>query len=189
MTVNYYQVIDDPQDSKRWFLKSPTDANGQAVDPELFRVARAVDAATPLTISVRREGNPVDWTFADFDMPVIAKEPGDELASLVGDAVALYSAKVVGNSGAFYVLNALKCLRCVDESRSEFIKWLPEHGVANKVGQYRQITKLRLRREAVEGSDLFRIEGWRIALIVSERVKCAMERLKVRGVTYLPVTE
>ena len=187
--MNYYQVIDDPSLSRRWFLKSPTDATGQPVNPESFRVARHFNAPTPLTISVRRDGEPVDWTFADFDMPVVGENVGTVLKEIAGETITLFPARVVGFNGAFCVFNALVCRKCIDEARSEFIKWLPEDGRADKVGQYRQVTKLRIQREAVQGLDIFRIDGWRIALIVSDLVKASIKELGASGISFLSVTD
>ena len=40
------------------------------------------------------------------------------------------------------VLNSLRVLRCIDEERSEFVKWTKQDHRADLAGQYRQITKL-----------------------------------------------
>lgn len=187
--MNYFQIIDAPNLTKRWFLQTPTDAAGRELDPESFRLGCPVDASGPLTISVRRPGPPIDWTFADFAMPVVRKNVGDVLQRMAGSSIALFPATVIGYDGEFYVLNVLTCLKCVDDGRSEMMKWRPEDGRTDKVGQYRQITKLRIDREAVRGSDIFRIDGWRIALIVSDSVKTALEKMRVTGISYLPVTD
>lgn len=108
-------------------------------------------------------------------------------AAAHGD-VELVPLSVAGQTG-FEVLNALRIVRCVDEARSEFIKWTKDDHRADLAGQYRQITRLRLDTDAIpEDADLFLIESWRVALIVSDVVKDAMEHAGCLGAKFAAVT-
>jgi hypothetical protein len=63
------------------------------------------------------------------------------------------------------VLNALRVIRCLDEERSEFIKWTEGDHRADLAGQYRQVTRLVLDARAIPPDvHLFRGEAWLIAL-------------------------
>jgi hypothetical protein len=77
---------------------------------------------------------------------------------------------------------------CLDEKRSEFTKWTKNDHRADLAGQYRMVTRLRILTEQVpRDAHFFRVEGWRIALIVSEGVKEAMERVGCLGAKFVEV--
>jgi hypothetical protein len=87
------------------------------------------------------------------------------------------------------VLNSLRVVRCLDEGRSEFIKWTEDDHRADLAGQYRQVTKLVLERSAIPvDAHFFRIDGWLVALVVSEVVKDAMERVGCFGAKFIEVS-
>jgi hypothetical protein len=75
----------------------------------------------------------------------------------------------------FEVLNALRVVDCLDERRSEFMKSTDKDQRGDLVGAYRTVTRLRVDPAMVpKDVHAFRIEGWRVALIVSEVVVLAM---------------
>lgn len=183
----YYQLVDDQNLANRWFLKGPVDQHGNRIKGEVFRVAQHVEVETPLVIPIRRPGDRLDWTFADFDMPVLSKSTAGVLSEILGSKSHMYEAHVEGCDEAYYIFNARSCVSCVDEMKSEFIKWTPEDGIPSKVGQYRQISRLIVEPNQIHGENIFRVKGWRIALIASEVVKERFEQLNVTGISYLPV--
>jgi len=93
----------------------------------------------------------------------------------------------IGGQSGIMVLNALRLIRCVDEQRSVFEKFTIDDPVRpDKAGQYRYFDKLVLDRRAIPpDAHFFRIDGWRIALIVSEVVKNAMERVGCYGAEFV----
>lgn len=187
----YYQLVDDQTLANRWFLKGPIDQHGNRIKGEVFRVAQHVEVETPLFIPIRRLGDRLDWTFADFDMPVLSKSTAEVLSEILGSKSHMYEAHVEGcDEGcdeAYYIFNASSCVSCVDERKSEFIKWTPEDGIPSKVGLYRQMSRLIVDPNQIRGEDIFRVKGWRIALIASEVVKERFEQHNVTGISYLPV--
>jgi hypothetical protein len=189
MNHKYFQMADDVESPGRWFLGSPVDRHRNEVDPELLRVARPVKVATPLTISVRRRGYPLDWTFADFDMPVVKGPVEEVLREIVANEVEMHRALVEGYEGEFVVANVLTKRRCVDEANSEYLKWTPADDRPDKLGQYRQFTRLRIDPTAAGDADIFRVDGWLIAIIVSEKIKNRLEEEGVTGVVFTPVVK
>lgn len=187
MALKHFELADDVEIPGRWFLKSPRDSHDSQLDPESFRVARPVKADVPLTISIRQLGTPLDWTFAAFDMPVASARATEILRNLTAQSLEIFPARVEGHEGDYAVINALNCFKCVDESNSEFLKWTKRDGRPDKIGHYRQISRLRIDPSLVADADIFRIDGWRIALIVSERIKEAFEAANITGVQYMPV--
>ena len=65
--------------------------------------------------------------------------------------------------------------------------WKPEDGLPGKVGQYYAVDDLRIDPSKVGGAKMFRTEGWTMALIVSEDIKQALERMKATGVKFTRV--
>lgn len=188
MSPRYYQIIDDVTIKNRWFLKAPVDIKGKHINPEIFRIAKKANVSTPLTISLRRPGKPLDFTFADFDMPVTSKKTTDILSRLARSSIQFLPAEIENNQNQFMIMNVLDIRNCVNESASEFLKWSEFDNRPDKVGQYRQITRLRINPKMVNGLHVFRIEGWRIALIVSEELRTLFLETGITGVNFIKVT-
>ncbi len=93
---------------------------------------------------------------------------------------------VEGNSEQYEVLNALDIVDCVDEEHSYFSRWTAEDGRPDRIGDYK-MTTLRIDPERAKGRDLFRVKGWAIALICSEKVKQCLEDAGVTGIRFTPV--
>ncbi len=94
-----------------------------------------------------------------------------------------------GDHDGFEVVNALRVIKCLDEGRSEFMKWTVNDHRADFAGQYRMVTNLKVKSDAIpDGAHVFRMEGWLVALIVSETVKLAMENAGCFGAKFVEVT-
>lgn len=87
------------------------------------------------------------------------------------------------------VLNALRMVRCIDESRSEFDKFTEDDPVRpDLAGQYSSVPKLIIDPKLIPpDAHFFRIQDWEVALLVSEAVKDAMERVGCVGATFTDV--
>jgi hypothetical protein len=85
-------------------------------------------------------------------------------------------AQVEGQSEPYFVLNPLRIVKCVDEARSEeFSVYEPGYDDPEKVGHYRYVSGLKIDPEKVGDASVFHPWGWTVVLIVSERVKRAIE--------------
>ena len=183
----YFQLIDDLQRDDRWFLGSPSDSVGRPVEPDLFVGGGEVSGVQqPLHVRLRRGGVPLDWTFADFDMPVVR---ATVLALLQPLSVRIQAIPAfVDGAPSFYILNVLDVRDCLDESGSAFLKWRAEDGRPDRTGQYRQVSRLRIDPVRAMDAHIFRLKGYEIALIVSETIKRQFEQHAVSGVQFLPVS-
>lgn len=86
------------------------------------------------------------------------------------------------------VLNSLRVVLCLDERRSELLEWTKNDHRSDLAGQYRQVTNLVVDCERIpRDAHFFRIDGWRVALIVSADVKEAMERVGCLGAKFVDV--
>jgi hypothetical protein len=96
--------------------------------------------------------------------------------------------EVENHPGPYFILNTLRTIRCIDDARCEEVQyWRPEDGEPEKVGQYQSVVGLRIDPTKVEGAHIFRPWGWRVALLVSEDVKEALEREGITGTRFTEV--
>jgi hypothetical protein len=179
----YYRLLSDPSAASRWHLGSPIDLLGNQVDPRTFTRGTPVVEHAVLQVPVRRPGDEVGFNFCDFDMVVTPARVNAKLEGLVGTAVQRIPVRVNSTEG-LEILNICDVVCCVDETRSQFTRWCDADGRPDKIGQFRMIVKLRIDSAAAAGHHIFRVEGWPIALIVSERVKELFESEHLTGLVY-----
>lgn len=184
----FFRVIADPKANDRWFLKSPVKFNGQQIDPRIFTIGARFNGGEHLSLPLRREGNPVDFNFCDFDMVVTTKALNEAIEEIAVDLIQRVSIAVGDNSIEYEVLNVLDTVSCINEQLSEFIKWSPEDGAPDKVGHFRMITKLFIDPDKATGHKIFRIREWKAPLIVEEEIKNLLERRRVTGIAFQPVS-
>lgn len=84
---HYYELLADPEATTRWYLKSPVDSEGNEIDPRLFTQGLRVGRQPLLTVPVRRQGNPVDFNFCDFDMIVSPVSLNDAIEAVAKHAI------------------------------------------------------------------------------------------------------
>jgi hypothetical protein len=183
--MQYFHLRDDVAIHGRWHLSDVLLPDGS--EPPLDSGTTIHDRA-PLTAIVSHPGRVLEFTLTSFNVPVVTPGLARAVADVAGPDVECLPLRVADQSGLM-VLNALRVLRCLDEGRSEFIKWTKLDHRADLAGQYRQVTRLALARDAIPAdAHFFRIEGWLVALVVSERVKKAMERVGCFGAQFLELT-
>ena len=67
------------------------------------------------------------------------------------------------------------------------MKWTEKDGRPDKVGKYRHLGDLTIDSSRTNGHHIFRIRDWEIALIVSERVKDALNGIDDLGIVFQAV--
>ncbi|HEU0014977.1 MAG TPA: DUF1629 domain-containing protein [Longimicrobium sp.] len=164
-------MIDDTALRGRWFLGSPVDAAGGEIDPRDFTDGVARDVTGPIRLPIRRKGTELDFTFADFDMPVVRTAIALALETAAPRACQRLPAQVEGSESAFDILNVTARVRCLDEERSGVTFWTAHDHRPELAGQYRMVSQVRIRAEDAGPHGIFRIEGWEIALVVSTEIK------------------
>ena len=180
----YYRLQADEKAVNRWYLDEPLDWRGEEVDPRLFTAATLYEGEKVLTVPLQYEGERVDFNFAAFDMIVVPKWLALAIQPLVGDSVQRIQAIVHSTDDEYEILNVLASVRCIDEERTEIMRWTTQDGRPDKVGRYRMITNLKINSSKVGEHKLFRLGGWKIALIADETIKELFEKHKVTGVGF-----
>lgn len=180
--TKYFRLIDDMTVPKRWHLGAAELSDGS--EPRL-RVGLRLDSVEAPSIPVTHTGRVLEFSLTSFAVPVATKKLADALCALAGSDVQCIPVSIAEQKG-MVVLNALRVLRCLDEARSEFVKWTRQDHRPDLAGQYRQITKLVLDAKAIPSdAQVFRIEGSLVELVVSERVKDVMEFVGCKGAKFI----
>ncbi|WP_437293712.1 imm11 family protein [Sorangium sp. So ce426] len=180
--TRYFQLRDDVTIRGRWHLSDvllPTGAE------PLFDAGEPVRDSGPLRGTVSHTGSVLDFTLTSFNVPIATSSLAHAVSNIASSDLQCLPVEIAGQAGMM-VLNAVRVVRCIDETRSEFVKWTKHDHRADLAGQYRQVTKLVLATDAIPAdAHFFRVEGWLVALIVSEAVKEAMERVGCLGAKFL----
>ena len=189
MAKRYFQLADNVSIPGRWELGHPSDAQGHEVeDPWIFREGHPVEVQKRLTVPIEEPGMALDFSLAGFSTPVVRASVARLFMDLAPDDVQLVPVDIKGQPDAYSILVATKLIRCIDDAASEeVLYWTPEDGRPEKVGQYRDVYGMRIAPSRVGNVKVFRTWGWSIALIVSEDIKQALERVKATGVKFTQV--
>jgi hypothetical protein len=184
----HYELEDDMRIPGRWHLRHPVDEHGQQIDPWQFDEGRRLEPQGSIRFPVRPDGVTLDFTLDSFSIPVVHGRVVQLLERLGVQEVQFLPVQVEGHAGPYFILNALRVIRCIDEARcAEVRHWEPEHGEPDKVGQYRYVRGLRIDPTKVEGARIFRPWGWTLTLIISEDLKEALEREGLTGTRFVEV--
>ncbi len=182
--MRYFRLIDDMsmRMRRRWHVGDIFLPDG--TEPRL-RAGLPLDDTRPLHATVTHAGYVLDFCHTSFAVPIATKAVADVIHSIAGTDVQCIPVTISGQSGML-VLNAIRLIRCVDESRSEFQKFTVDDEVRpDLAGQYRYISNLVLDRHAIPpDAHFFRVKDWEVALIVSETVKDAMQRVGCYGAEF-----
>jgi hypothetical protein len=179
--TRYFELFDDMYIHGRWHLGDVLLPTGE--EPLLSR-ATPLGQEGRLLVDVSHGGRVLDFTLTAFNVPVASSALASAVAKVAGSDVQCLPAEVAGQSG-MVVLNALRVVRCIDDTRSEFIKWTEEDNRPDRMGGYRQVTKLVLLPGSIPAdANFFRVKGWLVALVVSEGIKNAMERAGCLGAKF-----
>ena len=154
-----------PED--RWYLASPCDLSGEEIDPRLFTQGKPVDMPADLHIAKRRRGRPLDFTLADFDMPVVSRRMAKLLLDAAQGCVQLLPAEVEDEEDEYFILNVTRTVRCISDPDSSVMRWQAGDGRPEKVGQYRMVANPVLTAASHAGEAMFRAAGWEIMLLAS----------------------
>lgn len=188
--MRYFDLCDDLYITGRWHLSTPdVDVHGLEIDPWQFKVGEAVKLESSPLLRMVRSGSPLDFSLTGLTVPLVNGRVVSVFEHLgLKQEVQFIPARVEGFSEPYFLLNALRIIRCIDDARcEEVLYWLPKDNRPDKLGQYRDVSGLRVDPAKVGDSNIFRPWGWTVALIVSERVKLAMESAGITGTEFTEV--
>jgi len=173
--MNYFRLIDDIHFPDRWHIGDIVSVPMGTVD--LLRNQRLASEVV-LQTTVSHAGIPLDFCVTSFGIPIAKRKLANAITLVVKVDVQIVPIRIdnLQNGNGYVVLNCLRAVDCMDEQRSEFIKWTSADHRTDLAGQYRMVTSLHLDSSKIpKGAHMFRLLGWPVALIVSQVVKDAME--------------
>jgi hypothetical protein len=188
MTRRFYDLTDDMTQPERWHLRHPVDEHGQEIDPWQFTEGRRLEPRGLIRFPVRPDGLELEFTQDSFLNCVVHRRVVQLFERLDIQDVQFIPVDVEGHAGPWFILNALRVLRCIDDARCAEVRYFkPEDGQPEKVGEYKYVRGMRIDPAKTEGSRVFRPWGWTLSLIVSEDLKEALEREGITGPEFTEV--
>jgi hypothetical protein len=174
MLKRYFEVFDDVSLPGRW---------------ELVRGAPVSPPSGILHIPLCQPGSPLEFSFlVGGPVPVVGPRLAEVLETLAPGETQLFPARIESQDGPYYVVNVARTARCIDDRLARQVKlWRPEDGQPEEVGQYRNVRGMRIEPARAGEAMIFRPWGWTVALVVSDELKDAMERVGATGARFSPV--
>jgi hypothetical protein len=183
--MQYFRLTDDIEMPPRWHLGHIFDGERLRDD---FREGRRLSDTDALSAEISHNGRSLDSCLTSFAVPIAVKALGEAIARCAGSDLQRLPVHILPGL-TYEVLNATRCIPCLDEQRSEFMKWLPGDHRSDLVGQFRMVSRLVLDPARLPAdANFFRVAGWEVALVISERVKDAMESEGCFGAKFRSVT-
>lgn len=180
----FFLLRDEMHIKGRWHLGEIRLRGG--LEP-LLDAGHRLDTTEPLRCEATHAGRVLDFSLTSFNVPVATTALANKVSSVAGSDVQCIHLEIAGQTGMF-VLNSVRVIPCLDEERSELIKWTKQDHRSELAGQYRQITKHVLDDSALpKDAHFFRIEGSLVELIVSDAVKAGMESVGCLGAKFIEV--
>jgi hypothetical protein len=184
MSKRFFELADDVMFPRRWHLAMPRNTQGLKVDDGQFRLGIPVLLKERLRVPVEIAGTPLDYTEAGIMIPVVHVRVASMFAELAPDDVQLIPVDVEGQPDQYLILVATRLIRCIDEKASRIRLWTHEDGLPDMVGQYASVRDMRIDKSKVGNAKVFRCEGWSSTLIVSEKIKEALEHMGATGTRF-----
>ncbi|WP_395846916.1 imm11 family protein [Cystobacter fuscus] len=186
--TKYYELYDNMRIRKRWNLRMPVDTQGEWIDTWQFNEGRVLDIPGPIRFPVRPTGVVLEYTLS-MGIPVVHRRVVSLFERLgIDKEVQFIPAEVEGQTEPWFILNTLQVIRCIDDARcEEVLYWKPEDDRPDKLGGYRNVRGLKVDPEKIGEANVFRPWGWLVTLIVSERVKQALEEERITGIDFSAV--
>ena len=183
--MSYYRVLRDVQAPGLCFFHEPVSAAGP-VDARNFTSCERFGAAGESLVLPVDPGDQPPFGFGAFDMPVLEPPLASKISDLAGDHVELVP--VTADGQARTILNVLRSADCIDEERTIGDKRPTGTTRTDPVGRYQMILHLFLDPDRIAGLNIFRVDGWHIALIVSDTLVRSFTADQRRGVRFQRVT-
>jgi len=171
-----------------WFLDEPRDACGNQLDAREFSEGLKYVGPDPLEVPIYKPGKHCAFNFAAFDMPVVRRDIARIIEQLAPHDTELYPVTVSGEREAWFIVNVVTVLDCLDESRSEIARWQERDNRPDRLGQIHAVYTICVDPARVANHHLFRIKGWPFPLLMSSTLKTALQEVPDLGVVFKPAS-
>lgn len=186
--ARYYKLSDDVATPGRWELGKLSDERGDELWPAQLMRGAPAEIEGRLRVPVKLAGQPLDFSQAAFGIPIVHVRIASVFMELAGDDVQFFPVDIEGDSEQYRILNVTRVVKCIDDQASEEVRyWKPEDGRPEKTGQYRAVYGMRIAPSKVGDAKVYRTWGWTVALVVSEEIKVALDRIGATGAKFKEV--
>lgn len=186
--MRYYEIRDDIYYPGRWYLDSIMGIE----DSWQFVYGNKVNASqlpSKISIDIYKEGYTMDYTTNEaFNIPIVSERFRMQLSGVKNLQFIPLSIQNKNVDGQYYIMVVTTKLDCVDEGLSVFGKFLEDDPIRpDLAGDYSWFTKLIIDKAKTNNLDVFRINKAETYLIVSERIKAALDDIDATGIIYSEV--
>ena len=171
-----------------WFLDEPRDVTGRELDARDFRSGQVYRGPQPVVVPVGQPGRETAFSLGAFDMPVVSSDAWEVIEAIAPNDVQPIPVTVPNAKRTFSILNVIALLDCLDEGRSDFTRWTEEDNRPDRLGEIHVMWQLFVDPTRTGDHHLFRVKGWHFALLVSEALKSALEKVPDLGLTFQPAS-
>jgi hypothetical protein len=187
--IRYHELFFDSRIRKQWVLADPLDEHGEELDPWQFFSGHPIELLGTPRISLAAPGRALDFSFTTLSIPIIHGRLVPLFEGLgLRNQIQFLPVEVVGQTAPYFIANVLRVIPCIDDARCERVEyWKPEDGALDRVGDYRLVRGMRIDPDKACDADIFRPKGWSSVLVVSERLKQALEDRQVGGIRFTEV--
>ncbi|HXT17112.1 MAG TPA: DUF1629 domain-containing protein [Gemmatimonadaceae bacterium] len=185
--MRLYRIVDDLKLPGRWFLGHARDSAGAEFDVRRLTVGVPSSYSGELNLAMRRVGRSLDFTFSDFDLPILRAQLAARLRDAAPNDIQLFPVRIDDVDEKFDAINVVSKRAAIDEQNSIIERWSASDGAPEKIGQYFMINKLRVDAEKIDGASVFRLDSWEIALIVTEEIRNLLLSEETTGVNFIAV--
>jgi len=171
-----------------WLLDE-VECSAEPIDGRIFTYGRPLGPLGPLSIKVHTEGEPLDITFALHMVPIVTRQVADVFERFAPGAIQCFPVQVGDIREGYEVLNVVRMVDAVDRERSTYRLWKPEDERPDKLGGFRGFDHMVLKKDLPSDAHAFRLQGWKVVVIVSPQLKEALEEIGARGATFVPIEQ
>ena len=153
------------------------------IDAREFKEGRRYEGMLPSFVPIDVDGPRPEFTL--YSLPIVSQPLAELIDRICAADVQRFPGYFLPSIIGYKILNVTATADCLDEARSAFKKFTPDGVRPDLAGEYRDVERVGLTPIA-QATTTFSIRGWEVALIVSERLRLAMQDIENLGVAFRP---
>jgi hypothetical protein len=172
-----------------WLLSGFVSADGVEVLRWDCGYGRRIQEPGPLFAKILKAGREIDLDFNTWNTMVVSAKARGILEEWAPAAIQYIPVSISDSSQPYFVANVIQLVDCLDETLSLVRRFEPNNPVRpDRAGEIWSVMDLRIEASRADGCHIFRIAKYDQAMIVSEKLKGALESAGTTGFIYVDVT-